>query len=50
MERGKIIEEGTHKSLLKKSGKYGTLYKQYFEHQSLDWHTDYFVPASESDS
>jgi ABC-type multidrug transport system fused ATPase/permease subunit len=38
MEKGKIIEEGTHNSLLSKNGKYGKLYKQYFEHQSLDWH------------
>jgi ABC-type multidrug transport system fused ATPase/permease subunit len=38
MEHGKIIEEGTHDSLLAKDGKYSQLYKQYFEHQSLDWH------------
>jgi ABC-type multidrug transport system fused ATPase/permease subunit len=44
MEKGKIIEEGTHKSLLAKGGKYGKLYKQYFEHQKLDWHTDHIVP------
>jgi ABC-type multidrug transport system fused ATPase/permease subunit len=35
MEKGKIIEEGTHSSLLAKNGKYGMLYKQYYEHQSL---------------
>ena len=35
MEKGKIIEEGTHQSLLEKNGKYGMLYKQYYEHQSL---------------
>lgn len=39
MDHGKIIEEGTHDSLLAKGGKYALLYKQYFEHQSLDWHT-----------
>ncbi|MFX1409702.1 MAG: ABC transporter ATP-binding protein [Promethearchaeota archaeon] len=38
MDHGKIIEEGTHNSLLAKGGKYALLYKQYFEHQSLDWH------------
>ncbi len=35
MEKGKIIEEGTHSSLLAKNGKYGMLYKQYYEHQSI---------------
>ncbi|MFX1316571.1 MAG: ABC transporter ATP-binding protein [Promethearchaeota archaeon] len=38
MDHGKIIEEGTHASLLANGGKYALLYKQYFEHQSLDWH------------
>ncbi len=37
MEKGQIIEEGTHESLLVQGGKYGQLYKQYYEHQSLDW-------------
>ncbi|MFX0124630.1 MAG: ABC transporter ATP-binding protein [Candidatus Hodarchaeota archaeon] len=37
MEKGQIIEEGTHESLLTQGGKYGQLYKQYYEHQSLDW-------------
>lgn len=37
LENGQIIEEGTHKSLLAKGGTYRKLYKQYFEHQSLDW-------------
>jgi ABC-type multidrug transport system fused ATPase/permease subunit len=35
MEKGKIIEEGTHQSLLAKNGKYGMLYQQYYEHQKL---------------
>jgi len=38
MDKGKIIEEGTHDSLLAKGGKYSQLYKQYFEHQSISWH------------
>ncbi len=38
MDNGKILEEGTHHSLLAQGGKYANLYKQYFEHQSLDWH------------
>ncbi|MFX1569539.1 MAG: ABC transporter ATP-binding protein [Promethearchaeota archaeon] len=41
MDQGRIIEEGTHESLLAKGGKYGMLYKQYFEHQSLDWQPDH---------
>ncbi|MFW9949690.1 MAG: ABC transporter ATP-binding protein [Candidatus Thorarchaeota archaeon] len=35
MDHGKIVEEGTHTSLLKQKGKYAQLYEQYFEHQSL---------------
>ena len=41
MDHGQIIEEGDHKSLLAKGGKYAQLYKQYFEHQSLDWYPTY---------
>ena len=37
MEKGQIIEEGTHESLLAKGGRYGQLFKQYYQHQSLDW-------------
>jgi hypothetical protein len=37
MDHGEITEEGTHEALLNKGGKYAHLYKQYFEHQSLDW-------------
>jgi ATP-binding cassette, subfamily B, bacterial len=35
IEKGKIIEEGTHKSLLNSGGHYATLYNTYFRHQSL---------------
>lgn len=35
LEMGKIIEEGTHTSLLKDSGYYAELYNTYFRHQSL---------------
>ncbi|MFX1454676.1 MAG: ABC transporter ATP-binding protein [Promethearchaeota archaeon] len=37
MDHGQIVEEGDHNSLLAKEGKYAQLYKQYFEHQKLDW-------------
>jgi len=37
MDKGRVVEEGTHNSLLTQGGKYSKLYKQYFEHQSLDW-------------
>jgi ATP-binding cassette, subfamily B, bacterial len=35
MEKGRIIEEGSHTSLLEQSGHYATLYNTYFRHQSL---------------
>lgn len=37
MEKGHIIEEGTHETLIARDGKYKDLYTQYFEHQSLEW-------------
>ena len=36
MDHGRIIEEGTHESLLAHSGHYADLYNTYFRHQSLD--------------
>ncbi|MFX1243116.1 MAG: ABC transporter ATP-binding protein [Promethearchaeota archaeon] len=50
MEKGKVIEEGTHESLLAKGGKYGKLYKQYFEHQSLDWHEKHISISKSSET
>ena len=35
MDKGTIIEEGSHTGLLEKSGHYATLYNTYFRHQSL---------------
>ena len=37
IEKGKIIEEGTHESLLEKAGYYSVLYNTYFRHQSLEY-------------
>jgi ATP-binding cassette subfamily B protein len=35
MEKGRIIQEGTHRSLLEQGGHYAMLYNTYFRHQSL---------------
>ena len=47
MEKGKIIEEGTHQSLIAQNGKYSQLYKQYFEHQKLDWYQSKITPLKD---
>ncbi|HEU4746624.1 MAG TPA: ABC transporter ATP-binding protein [Anaerolineales bacterium] len=35
MEKGRIIEQGSHNGLLEQGGHYATLYNTYFRHQSL---------------
>lgn len=35
LEKGRIIEEGTHQQLIDSSGHYANLYNTYFRHQSL---------------
>jgi ATP-binding cassette, subfamily B, bacterial len=37
LREGKIIEEGTHDSLLQQGGHYAELYNTYFRHQSLEY-------------
>jgi ATP-binding cassette, subfamily B, bacterial len=37
LDQGRIIEEGTHQSLLDGGGHYSTLYNTYFRHQSLTY-------------
>jgi ATP-binding cassette subfamily B protein len=37
LRQGKIIEEGTHDSLLEQGGHYAELYNTYFRHQSLEY-------------
>jgi len=37
LRNGKIIEEGTHRSLLAAGGHYAELYNTYFRHQSLEY-------------
>lgn len=37
IDKGKIVEEGTHDELLAKGGYYSTLYNTYYRHQSLDY-------------
>jgi hypothetical protein len=37
LSQGKIIEEGSHQSLLNQGGHYAELYNTYFRHQSLEY-------------
>jgi ABC-type multidrug transport system fused ATPase/permease subunit len=37
LERGWIVEEGTHDILLARGGHYATIYNAYFRHQSIEY-------------
>ena len=43
MANGRIIEEGSHDSLITQSGHYAELYNTYFRHQSLEYINEEFL-------
>ncbi|BCX03870.1 MAG: ABC transporter [Candidatus Roseilinea sp.] len=40
LDRGKIVEEGSHEALMARGGHYATLYDTYFRHQSADFNAE----------
>jgi ATP-binding cassette subfamily B protein len=37
LQRGRILEEGSHEQLMRGGGHYADLYNTYFRHQSLEY-------------
>ena len=51
LDRGKIVEEGNHHSLMSQGGHYAQLYNTYFRHQSPDYRPgEGFVPVAQGDA
>jgi ABC-type multidrug transport system fused ATPase/permease subunit len=49
LDHGKVIEEGTHASLMARGGHYAGLYNAYFRHQSPDYRPgEGFVPVAQA--
>jgi ABC-type multidrug transport system fused ATPase/permease subunit len=48
LDQGRIIEEGTHDTLMAQSGHYADLYNTYFRHQSLDYIESFGRTTSET--
>lgn len=44
LDHGKIIEEGTHDTLLSQDGEYATLYNTYFKHLEVEWRPQELLP------
>src|SRR5438270_5847466 len=50
LDRGRIVEEGSHHSLMSQGGHYAQLYNTYFRHQSPDYRPgEGFVPVAQGD-
>jgi len=46
LDRGRIVEEGSHNALMNQGGHYALLYNTYFRHQSPDYRPgEGFVPV-----
>lgn len=50
LSKGRIIEEGNHKTLLENAGHYAELYNTYFRHQSLEYIENFGRFAADGDT
>ena len=44
LEKGRVLEEGSHAGLLAAGGEYSALYETYFRHQSMEYIETAFFP------